>query len=127
MVALYLFCSILVGFLIFVDGMILLKQKGRLNGNLILIVTTTIEFLWVIVSIISLLYLEFMSWYAFIPFGYLCYNIIGWKVGQQIVSEMGNPEDALWSMVIPRWWINFGVIFGLIFTLLANYAYAHLC
>lgn len=125
-VSLYLACSILIGGIVFVDGLILLRQNGRIDGNKMLILTTTIEFIWVMVSFYSLLYLNFMSWYAFIPLVYILYNIVGWGLGIMIVSEMENPDDAMRSMVVPVWFVHLGIGFGLVFALISNFALANI-
>ena len=126
MIALYFFNSILVGGVLFTEGIILLKQNGKWNGSRVLLATTVIEFIWIIVSVLALAYLGFASWYALIPLAYVVYCIVGMFLGFRLGSEMECPDDPLLSIVIPKWYINFEIGFGLFFALFANYAYAHL-
>lgn len=55
MIELYFLVSVFVGIAVIVDGVVLYKAKGVCWTNKIQSFTTTIEFLWVIVSIIAFL------------------------------------------------------------------------
>lgn len=78
-----------------------------------LVLTTSIEFLWVIISILLLIYIELNRYQMLIPVLYITNNIIGWIYGFVLSVNLDDKGDVN----IPKWYIKFGLVFGLIFSL----------
>ncbi len=62
MLEVYLGISVIVGLVVIYDGYLVIKNSGVIKVGQFSIVTTTIEFLWAIVSIVALFNLEFQNW-----------------------------------------------------------------
>ncbi|RZR39103.1 hypothetical protein D8T58_23585 [Vibrio vulnificus] len=73
MLEVYLGISVIVGLVVIYDGYLVIKNSGVIKVGQFSIVTTTIEFLWTIVSIVALFNLEFQNWQRLIPV-FLCYS-----------------------------------------------------
>ncbi|MCU8540689.1 hypothetical protein M2G63_21850 [Vibrio vulnificus] len=67
MLEVYLGISVIVGLVVIYDGYLVIKNSGVIKVGQFSIVTTTIEFLWAIVSIVALFNLEFQNWQRLIP------------------------------------------------------------
>ena len=114
MIEIYLLISIVIGAILVVDGFLLRQVKGKCGGNPILSITTTIEFLWAIITIVALYKLEFSGWLIFIPSLYITHNIFGWLYGAFIMSKTeGDLSEH--TMYIPIWYVNTGIFVGLIY------------
>lgn len=113
MIELYLVNSIFIGILLVLDGWLLLREPSVKQLNKVLILTTSIEFLWVIISILLLIYIELNRYQMLIPVLYITNNIIGWIYGFILSANLDSEEDVN----IPKWYIKFELVFGLIFTL----------
>lgn len=113
MIELYLVNSIFIGILLVLDGWLLLREPSVKQLNKVLILTTSIEFLWVIISILLLIYIELNRYQMLIPVLYITNNIIGWIYGFILSANLDSEEDVN----IPKWYIKFELVFGLIFSL----------
>lgn len=113
MIELYLLGCVFVGFVMIVDGRILLRQHGKLNDSNDLHLTTTIEFIWFVVSLFALSLLSFPYPHILIPISYMAYNVLGWILGGIIVSNIKDDvEDLLDVFTIPLWAIWCGIVAG---------------
>ena len=117
MLKLYLFASIFIGLIMILDGYILFKQNGNHKGNKILFITTSIEFIWAIVSLIAIFGISFPEFYLFIPFCYVAYNVTGWIYGAITINK--SKKITYETFTIPIWYVKFGLIFGCTFLLLS--------
>lgn len=110
----YLIISIIIGFIVIFDGYILyFKTPGFITT--ISGLTSTVEFVWAVVSIVALFKLNFTGLQILIPSVYVAHNVFGWIYGVVAYkSNTGAGEDV----VIPAWYALFGMIFGIVFTIL---------
>lgn len=116
MIQTYLLLSIIIGAVLIVDGFLLRNVKGRCGGHSVLNITTIIEFLWAILSVIALLKLEFPGWLIFIPALYVAHNVFGWLYGFIIMSKReNNSTDEI--IYVPMWYVNFGLVVGIVYGL----------
>ncbi|HAS8529116.1 TPA: hypothetical protein I7769_21870, partial [Vibrio vulnificus] len=91
MLEVYLGISVIVGLVVIYDGYLVIKNSGVIKVGQFSIVTTTIEFLWIIVSIVALFNLEFQNWQRLIPVFYVTHNVLGWAYGVWLVAQ--NPTE----------------------------------
>lgn len=117
MTELYFLVSVFVGMAVIVDGVVLYKAKGVCWTNKVQPVTTTVEFLWVIVTIIALITLEFSQLQILIPSLYLAHNIFGWAYGSYLVSKSPEVKNGTEALVVPYWYLMFGLTVGIVFAI----------
>ncbi|ELP6759761.1 hypothetical protein [Vibrio vulnificus] len=115
MLEVYLGISVIVGLVVIYDGYLVIKNSGVIKVGQFSIVTTTIEFLWTIVSIVALFNLEFQNWQRLIPVFYVTHNVLGWAYGVWLVAQ--NPTEQSGQTTVPMWYAKFGFNFGVVFTL----------
>ncbi|MBL4856508.1 MAG: hypothetical protein JKX89_06315 [Idiomarina sp.] len=122
MIELYFLVSVFVGIAVIVDGVVLYKAKGVCWTNKIQSFTTTIEFLWVIVSIITFFTLELSHFQILIPSLYVVHNIFGWAYGSYLVSKSPEVKNGIEALVVPYWYLIFGMTVGIVFSISSLYA-----
>ena len=122
MMELYFLVSVFVGMAVIVDGVVLYKARGVCWTNKIQSFTTTIEFLWVIASIIAVFTLEFSQLQILIPSLYVAHNIFGWAYGSYLVSKSPEVKNGTEALVIPYWYLMFGLTVGIVFSISSLYA-----
>ena len=115
MLEVYLGISVIIGLIVIYDGYLIIKSHGVVSVGQLAMLTTTIEFLWAIVSVVALFTLEFQNWQVLIPVLYIIHNILGWGYGFWLMSK--SPEEQADKMEIPQWYAKFGFNFGVVFTL----------
>ncbi len=115
MLEVYLGISVIIGLIVIYDGYLIVKNSGVIKAGQFSVVTTTIEFLWTIVSIVALFNLEFQNWQILIPVFYVTHNILGWAYGVWLVAQ--NPTEKSDQITVPIWYAKFGFNFGVFFTL----------
>ncbi|GLX76724.1 hypothetical protein tinsulaeT_00640 [Thalassotalea insulae] len=114
MLEVYLSISIIIGLIIIYDGYLIIKNQGVIGIGQFAMITSTIEFLWAIVSIVALFALEFQNWQVLIPALYITHNILGWVYGFWLESK--SPTEKIDKVVVPLWYAKFGFNFGVVFT-----------
>lgn len=118
MIQLYFMISVLIGVIVIADSLFLFKAKGIYKNNKTLSVTTGIEFIWAVISIIALFNVNFSQWQLLIPSLYVIHNIFGWAYGVYLISKSPESLEDLTQLVVPMWYVKFCVSYGIIFTLL---------
>jgi len=114
MLEIYLSISVIIGMIVIYDGYIIVKSNGIVETGQLAMFTSTIEFLWAIVSIVALFTLEFQSWQVLIPVIYLTHNLLGWIYGIWLASKSSTEQTD--RIVVPVWYSKFGFNFGIVFT-----------
>ena len=114
MLEVYLGLSVLIGLVVIYDGYLIVKNKGVVENGQFAMFTSTIEFLWAVVSVVALFTLEFQGWQVLIPVIYLTHNLIGWTYGIWLASK--SPTEQTDKIVVPLWYSRFGLNFGVVFT-----------
>jgi hypothetical protein len=114
MLEVYLGISVIIGLIVIYDGYLIVKNSGVVKAGQLSAVTTTIEFLWAIVSIVALFNLEFQNWQILIPAFYVTHNILGWVYGFWLIAQ--NPTEETNQTTVPMWYAKFGINFGVVFT-----------
>jgi len=117
MIEFYLKLSIFVGMLIIVDSILLLRSDRICGNNKLQSATSTFEFIWVIVSIIALIKLEFSQWIILVPIYYVSFNAIGWCYGYYISSKLPGVLEGKEKLVVPFWWVLFGMVLAVIYSI----------
>ena len=106
--------SVFIGLMLILDGFLLLKENGRCGVNKILSVTTSIEFIWAIISINVLIEYAFSGWIVLAPTLYILHNLIGWIYGFFLMNKIKNEKEP--QLILPNWYIKFCLTFGLVFS-----------
>lgn len=119
MLEIYIGLSAIIGLVVIFDGYVVVKNNGVVETNQIIVLTTTIEFVWAIVSVFALFTLNFQQWQILIPVLYLTHNIIGWVYGVLLVSKL--PKEPVNKVMVPLWYAKFGFNFGVVFTLACGF------
>jgi hypothetical protein len=110
---LYLIVSVIIGLVLILEGYILYQDSGRFV-NKMLFLTSTIEFIWLLVSFGAIFTIEFPSWFAFIPFYYIAYNLTS-LVYDVVLARQFEDISRLDEMSISKTWIQFSLIFSVAF------------
>lgn len=118
----YLTISVVVGLIVVIDGITLLIRKGESSGSTLLKVTTNIELLWAAVSIFSLVAVKFGEWFYAVPIIYVGHNVSGWMYGSALTKKLVASGKTPESLIIPNWYIWFGLFIGIVFTCLSGVA-----
>jgi len=113
----YIAIGIFVGLLVVVDGLLLLKQKNNERDSNLINITTSIEFIWALISIVALFALELSALQIMSPLLFATHNILGWLYGFYIVAKTPKEEVDLVN-VVPTWYAVFGLSVGTVYTLL---------
>ncbi|APD86212.1 hypothetical protein BM527_09005 [Alteromonas sp. Mex14] len=113
----YLAIGIFVGLLVILDGYLLLKTKNDGQYSNLINVTTTIEFIWAIVSVITMFALEFSALQIMSPLLFASHNIFGWLYGFYIVANTPKEKIDL-VKIVPSWYAVFGLSVGIVYTTL---------
>lgn len=119
MTELYLEVSFFIGLVIVVDGLLLVKNEGAMVPGSMNSVTTAIEFLWAIVTVVTLFKLSFSELQIIVPALYLAHNMAGWGYGFWL--EYKDPIDDKSIIYVPLWYAKYGMHFGVIFTVLCGF------
>ncbi|GAA5143429.1 hypothetical protein [Thalassotalea piscium] len=119
MLEIYIGLSAIIGLVVIFDGYVVVKNNGVVETNQIIVLTTTIEFVWAIVSVFALFTLNFQQWQILIPVLYLTHNIIGWVYGVLLVSKL--PKEPVNKVMVLLWYAKFGFNFGVVFTLACGF------
>lgn len=112
MLELYLIISIPIGCVVTFDGYVLLKCNGKVNK--ISAVTSTIEFIWVLISFGAVLKLSFSNYQILVPLLYLTHNVLGWLYAAVF---MKIDQDKPMDIEIPIWYVWFGLSVGIVFSI----------
>ncbi|NOQ80679.1 MAG: hypothetical protein GQ546_14920 [Gammaproteobacteria bacterium] len=118
MIQLYFMISVLIGVIVIADSLFLFKAKGIYENNKVLSITTGIEFIWAVISIIAIFNVSFSQWQLLIPSLYVIHNIFGWAYGVYLLSKSPEALEDLTQFVVPMWYVKFCVSYGIVFTLL---------
>ena len=112
----YILVSLVVGIMQFIEGGLLF-----LNGiSPITIITTLIEFLWVLVTIVALFKFSKHNVPKFMPASFIIYNVLGWSYGAYLASTIENIKE----FSPPQWVFITGVLFGIYFAAFSARLYA---
>ncbi len=122
MIQLYLSSSLIIGFIIIADAVLLYKNKGVFGKNKLLTLTTNIEFIWAIVTIIALFKLDFSQWLILVPSLYIIHNIIGWIYGFYLTSKSPEILEGKAPIITPMWYVYFCLSYSIIFTVICMVA-----
>jgi len=122
LVSLYLALSIGIGLVLILDGLLLLSNNGRYQGNTTSYVIVLIEFIWVGVSGYALLTHTFPSWSVLVPALYLLHNVLGWAYGVYLASTINDDNIKLTTFSLPTWYVRFGMTLGFVFSIASLFA-----
>lgn len=96
-----------------IDGVMLYRARGRVNTGSML--ASTVEFVWVVVSVFALLTGRLGGAPAIAAIGYVSYNLAGILQGIALLRQQSSPE----LFTVPRWMVVLGITVGGAFVLLA--------
>lgn len=120
MIKLYLWLNVLVAYVVFIDGIILKRQNGKIRRNKILYFTTMVEFLWAIISVFILFFGNFPDEFLFLPQVFVAYNVFGWFVGFVLLHKSGTIVDVS-EFKVSQWLVDFCILFGVVYFLAGSY------
>ncbi|WP_105168208.1 hypothetical protein [Pseudoalteromonas sp. T1lg23B] len=115
MLNLYLDLSILIGLVVIYEARYILNTAS-VPINRIAIITSLIEFTWMVISITALFKLPLSAVQVLVPTLYITHNLIGWAYGFILAARRHHEED--FKVSIPRWYAIFSYTFGVVFTVL---------
>ncbi|MHB9095960.1 MAG: hypothetical protein ACYC21_14940 [Eubacteriales bacterium] len=108
----YFICSITIGILQIIDGILLVLNKGSFNTfNL---TVASIEFLWVPVCIAMIFLCKRIKVSLLSPVSYIIYNALGWGIGVFLAPQ--NQDASI--TVIPIWAAVIGAGFGVYYVII---------
>jgi len=110
----YLGISVIIGLVVILDGYLVIRNRGVVEKGQLAMYTTTIEFLWALVSIVALVTLNFEGWQVLVPVLYITHNVIGWAYGFYLQSK--STDEEFDKVEVPIWYGKFGLNFGVVFT-----------
>ena len=113
----YLTIGIFVGLLVILDGYLLLESKNDGRDNKLINATTTIEFIWAIISVGAMFVLKFSALQIMSPLLFVSHNIFGWVYGFYIVANTPKEKIDLVT-IVPGWYAVFGLSVGIVYTVL---------
>ncbi|MCF6433899.1 hypothetical protein [Pseudoalteromonas sp. MMG022] len=114
MLNLYLDLSILIGLVVIYEARYILNTAS-VPINRVAIITSLIEFTWMVISITALFKLPLSAVQVLVPTLYITHNLIGWAYGFILAARQKDDE---FKVTIPRWYAIFSYTFGVVFTLL---------
>ena len=118
----YLVGSILVGLVVILDGAMLLKLKGEASGSKLVAATSTVEFLWAVVSIVAVFALSFSREEILSPVLFITHNVLGWLYGVYLAPKYLSGSDIEFALFsVPGWYAMFGFSLGIVYTFLNIY------
>jgi len=112
MIELYFAISVLIGCIVAFDGYVLLKNHGKANKTSA--ITSTVEFIWVFISVGAVLKLSFTNYQILVPLLYLTHNVLGWLYAAAFMKV--DPDKPM-DIEIPIWYVCFGLSVGIVFTI----------
>ena len=115
MIEIYLYLSVLISFVLMFDGYYLKKNDGLCFGSKPLVITTSIEFIWFVVTIFAMVQLEFSAINLIVPALYVTHNVFGWVYGFSLVPSMSPSELEDGNIRVSEWYMNFSSSFALVF------------
>lgn len=113
----YLVIGIFVGLLVILDGCLLLKSKNDGRDSNLINVTTTIEFIWAMVSVVTMFALKFSALQILSPLLFASHNIFGWLYGFYLVANTPKEKIDLVA-IVPTWYAVFGLSVGIVYSVL---------
>ena len=115
----YLVASILIGLVVILDGAVLLKLKGEASGSKLVAATSTVEFLWAVVSIFAVFTLSFSREEILSPALFITHNVLGWLYGVYLAPKYLSGNDIEFALLsVPGWYAMFGFSLGIVYTFL---------
>ena len=111
--------SFFIGLVVIIDGYLLIKSHGVMKLGTLSSITTGVEFLWAIASVIALFQYDFNKAQLLVPVVYLIHNILGWLYGFWL--EFKSPTENIKEIFAPVWYAKLSVIFGVTFTILCAF------
>ena len=116
----YFGLGLLVGLMVMIEGVIYLR--GNVSNRLAyaILISSGFEFVWAIVTIFALIYIDFSAIEIYAPLLYISYNIVGWLVGLFTASKerMQSEGNAIASI---DWLLYIGVVVGLCYASMSAY------
>lgn len=112
--------GIITGILLIVEGYSLRNSEGRINT--IATVTTTLEFIWLLVCLYALFAIPFPAWTILIPAAYVSYFIVAAWHFRNFGKDLETPEDIK-SLQLPYSITTIEIIFGAGLALISGVAW----
>ncbi len=118
----YIVGGILIGLVVTLDGALLLHRNGLATGSKVVAITSFIEFVWAIVSVIALFTLQFSRVEILSPVLFVSHNVFGWAYGLFLARKSFFSENQEFApLELPIWYVVFGLTVGVVYTLVNIY------
>lgn len=101
--------GLLVGISLIIEGLSLRKTEGRIDT--VSTITTTFEFLWLLICIYALFAIHFPGWTILIPAAYVSYFIVAAWHFRSFGKDIETPEDIK-DLQIPYHITTIEIAFG---------------
>ncbi len=98
------------------EGLTLYNHRGQLSP--LVLIVSTLEFIWMPVCIYALFSIHFPDWTILLPAAYLSYMIVATWRSRSLAQDIEEPEDLkglkdnLKTIVIPRNLVLISLSFG---------------
>lgn len=110
----YVIASMVVAVGIILQGWFLNKTNGKMPENNLFYVCSLLEMVWILISGLSLYFLEFDNLAICVPVGYLVYGFLSFFYGAKTINSETLPS-SLDDIAISQQYISFCQSFAVVF------------
>ena len=114
--AIYLVGTLIVALLIAYESIVLKKNLGKLPQSTLFSVSSILETVWLMVSVVAIYYGGFSSIAKVVPFAYILYSIFGWIYGFYLLKDQADNIKDVDDMSMPIKYMDYSLSFSLVIT-----------
>ena len=114
--AIYLVGTLIVALLIAYESIVLKKNLGKLPQSTLFSVSSILETVWLMVSVVAVYYGGFSSIAKVVPFAYILYSIFGWIYGFYLLKDQAGDIKDVDDMSMPIKYMDYSLSFSLVIT-----------
>lgn len=110
----YVTLSAVIAVLIWIEGEMLKKTKGKLPKSKFFQISSFLDTVWFFISVVVLYAIDLTPLAIAVPAAYGLYTTFGWIYGTRLLKRKGIPDSPK-DLVIPDKYIAYSQSFSLIF------------
>lgn len=111
----YVIASMVVAVGVFLQGWFLSKNDGKMPDNSLFYIFSLLEMLWILVSALSLYFLEFDNLALCVPVSYLIYSLLSFFYGATDSINTETLPTNIEDIAVGQKYISFCQSFALVF------------
>jgi len=120
--AIYLVGTLIVALLIAYESIVLKKNLGKLPQSTLFSVSSILETVWLMVSVVAVYYGAFSSIAKVVPFAYILYRIYGFYLLKDQAGDIKDVND----MSMPIKYMDYSLSFSLVITVTSIAIFIHM-